>query len=291
MKLWDRQASIYIEEQEYKGGTLAFLYGTIPGRILLKAIVIRPWFSKLYGCMEKSRSSVKRIAPFIEKYGIDMSGCEKTEFTSFDDFFTRKRKCECQGGAQDVIAIADARLSVYPVQEDLVLHIKNSYYTLEELTGGFGDLSQYKNGLCLVYRLAVEDYHRYMFCDEGCVKSQKEIPGVLHTVRPISEKYRVFSRNHRVCSLLQTKFLGEVLQIEIGALLIGKIHNHPVEEFTKFEEKGYFSYGGSTIVQLFAADQIELAEDIVMQSGQGIESRVRIGEVIGKKKHEREELC
>lgn len=290
MRIWDRQAGKYIEEQEYKGGTIQFLYETVPGRILLKAVVIRSWFSKLYACMEKSRSSVKRIAPFIEKYGIDMSCCEKTEFTSFDDFFTRKRNVTCQGGTQDVIAIADARLSVYPVREDLVLHIKNSDYTLEELTGGAGDLTQYKNGWCLVYRLAVEDYHRYAFCDEGSVKWQKEIPGVLHTVRPISEKYKVYSHNHRVCSLLQTKSFGEVLQIEVGALLIGKIHNHPVKEFAKFEEKGYFSYGGSTIVQLFAADQITLAEDIVKQSGQGIESRVRIGEIIGKK-GTRGELC
>lgn len=282
MRLWDRQTGTYIEEQEYKENTLRFLYGSVWGRILLKAIVIRPWFSKLYACMERSKSSVKRIAPFIEKYGIDMSGCEKAAFNSFDDFFTRRKTVKCQGGAEDVIAIADARLSVYPVQEELVLHIKNSYYTLEELSGGFGDLSQYKNGLCLVYRLAVEDYHRYVFCDDGHVKAEREIPGVLHTVRPISEKYKVYSRNHRVCSLLQTKSLGEVLQIEIGALLIGKIHNHPTDEFAKFEEKGYFRYGGSTIVQLFEAGRMELAEDIVRESGQGIESRVRIGEVIGK---------
>lgn len=282
MILWDRQTGKYIKEQEYKKSTLTFLYETIPGRLLLKVVVIRPWFSKLYAYMEKSRFSVKRIAPFIEKYEIDLSQCEKTQFTSFDDFFTRKKKCVCLGGEQEVIAIADARLSVYKVREDMVLHIKNSSYTLEELTGGFGNLSKYQNGFCLVYRLAVEDYHRYVFCDDGCLKEQIEIPGVLHTVRPVSEKYKVYSRNHRVCSLLQTKSLGEVVQIEIGALLIGKIHNHPVSEFAKFQEKGYFSYGGSTIVQLFEADQIELAKDIMKQSEQGNEVRVRIGEVIGR---------
>ena len=49
----------------------------------------------------------------------------------------------------------------------------------------------------------------------------------------------------------------------------------------KGEEKGYFEYGGSTIVLLFEEGRISLDEDIIEQSKLGIETKVSIGEKIG----------
>lgn len=281
MKIYDRKAGVYTEEKEYGKKKLGFLYNTLPGRILLKLVFARKYYSVINGMLMRSRDSVKKIKPFIDEYSISLDDCEKTEFTSFDDFFTRKKKVYFSGeSAERLISPADGRLSVFEINEDLTLKIKNSIYTLEELTGEIEDLSPYKGGICLVYRLAVEDHHRYVFADDGIIRNTRSISGKLHTVRPISEKYHVFSRNHRVCTVMDTTHFGRMIQIEVGALQIGKINNHPVKSFKRLDEKGYFSYGGSTIIQIFEKDSLEIDRDITEKD---CEVLVRIGEGIGTK--------
>lgn len=281
MKIWDRKKHCYIEEKEFGKKQLDFLYQTLPGRILLKCVISRRWFSNIMAGRQKTRSSVRRIQPFIETYQIDLSECEKTEFENFEDFFTRKRIYRTDTSSEEFIAVADARLMVCQIDEHLTLHIKNSVYSLQELIDKKEIPEEYKNGICLVYRLAVEDYHRYVYPDKGYVKNTKSIPGVLHTVRPVSEKYHVFSHNHRICSLLHTKHFSDIIQIEVGALLVGKIHNYQTQNFEKLQERGYFSYGGSTIIQLFQKDIIQIDKDIIRKNKEGIEVKVSIGERIG----------
>ncbi len=278
MKIYDRKEKIYFEEKEFGKKKLEFLYNTFVGRILLKLIFARRYYSVLNGLFMKSRLSVKKIKPFAEEYCIDITEYEKTKFSSFDDFFTRKKKYVISEPPERIISPADGRLSVFEIDEKLILKIKNSVYDLDELTGGKTDMSGFSEGCCLVLRLAVEDCHRYIFVDKGRVLKKWEINGELHTVRPISEKYRVFSRNHRICTLMETEHFGKILQIEIGALQIGRINDRPVKKFERAEEKGYFSYGGSTIILILQKGKIKIDSDI---SGQKCETFVRLGEGIG----------
>lgn len=243
MLIYDRAAGQLREELEYGAKSLDFLYNTAFGRALLKAFFCRGIYSKINGAFMKSRLSVRKIRPFIEKHGIDLSLCERTEFNSFDDFFTRRYRFTTDCTADELIAPCCGRLAAYLITDELTLKIKHSVYTLSELTGEI-DVSGFGEGVCLVYRLAVEDCHRYVFCDDGELIRTKELRGELHTVRPISEMYRVFSRNHRICSLLKTEHFGEMIQIEVGALQIGKITNHAVTGFSRMDEKGYFGFGG-----------------------------------------------
>ncbi len=281
MKIWHRKEQKYIEEQEYQKELLEFLYHTVPGRILLKMIVANPWFSEVNAWFERTPRSIKKIKPFVEKYHIDLSECVKKNFKSFDDFFTRKRNYDTKAAKTDLIAIADARLLVRPITKGLIVRVKNSTYTLSELVGEQFDVSRYEGGTCLIYRLAMEDYHRYVFMDEGRVGKKVSIPGKLHTVRPVSAKSRAFASNHRICSRLHTKRFGEVLQIEVGALLVGRIHNYKISRFARLQEKGYFAHGGSTILQLIEPGKAVIDEDILRHSMQGTEVLVRIGETIG----------
>lgn len=285
MKVYDRAAGQYREEKEYGGKSLKFLYSTAIGRVLLKIFFCRGIYSKLNGAFMKSPLSVYKIRPFIEKYGIDMSRCEQTDFKSFDDFFTRKCAVEADCPEDGLMAPCCGRLTVYPIDESLALKIKGSVYTLAELTGGSFDLSDYGDGVCFLYRLAVEDCHRYVFFDDGEVVRSEEIKGVLHTVRPVSERFRVFSRNHRVCTLLRTKRFGDVIQIEVGALQVGKITNHAVKTFSRLDEKGFFSFGGSTVIQLFKGSAVSVDGDIQSCSERGVEVLVKTGErVAGRTK-------
>lgn len=287
MKIYDRAAGEYREEIEYGEKSLKFLYNTVIGRVLLKAFFCRGIYSKINGAFMRSPLSARRIEPFIQKYNVDIGGCERTDFGSFDDFFTRKYPFKTDCAPDELIAPCCGRLSVYPVSDGLTLKIKGSAYTLPELVGERFDVSEYRGGLCLVYRLAVEDCHRYVFCDKGEIVRSEEIKGVLHTVRPISEKYRVFARNHRVCTLLRTEHFGDVIQTEAGALQVGRITNHDVSHFSRMEEKGFFSYGGSTIIQLFKRNAISVDGDIQRLSESEIEVLVKTGDKVGVKVNEK----
>ena len=59
---------------------------------------------------------------------------------------------------------------------------------------------------------------------------------------------------------MQTRHFGTVAQIEVGALLVGRICNHDgAGAFTRGAEKGCFYYGGSTVVLLLQkGDTVEI---------------------------------
>ena len=57
-----------------------------------------------------------------------------------------------------------------------------------------------------------------------------------------------------------------------------------IKEFSKFEEKGFFDYGGSTIVQIIKKDNVEIDNEIMNMSADDIETKVKIGMIIGKKR-------
>jgi len=215
-----------------------------------------------------------------------MSDFEDREYISFSDFFSRKLadgKRVFSNGKDDLISVADSKLLCYRITDDGKIPIKNSIYTAREIIGE--DLTaDFYGGYCLVFRLTVDDYHRYCFFDDGNLIRNKYIKGRLHTVSPISSKrYKVFSENCRSVSYMETENFGACYQIEIGALLVGKIINHHIVNFSKGEEKGYFEMGGSTCVVMVKKDTVTIDKDILENSEKGIETKVLIGERIGKK--------
>ena len=113
------------------------------------------------------------------------------------------------------------------------------------------------------------------------------VPGTLNTVRPIAiRKSKVFKRNAREYTVLNTDNFGKVVQVEVGAILVGKIVNlhHDAYTFKKGEEKGYFEFGGSTVCLLFKKDTIVLDHDIEVNSKEGVETLVKVGSKIGVQK-------
>ena len=176
-----------------------------------------------------------------------------------------------------LISVCDSKLSIYKINDNSKFEIKNSLYTVEEL---IGEKRDYK--YALIFRLCVDDYHHYVFPDDGKVVSSKYIKGKLHTVQPIAlKKYKVFHENSREVTFLDCDNLGDVCYIEVGAMMIGKIVNEPVKEFKKGQEKGHFEFGGSTIILLVNKD-INIDEKIIEHTNKDIETIVKLGESIGK---------
>ncbi len=282
MKCYNRKTKEIINIKDQK--SLIFLYSTKLGRIILKIITI-PIFSKITGLILNTKVSRIYIKTFIKKNNINMTDYEKKDYLSFNDFFIRKvnnSKIKKVLNNKKLISPCNSKLIAYPIEDKLTINVKNSKYTIENLIKSKVP-SEYKEGLCLVFRLSVDDYHRYHAFDNYEVKETQKIKGKLHTVNPISYKnYQVFTENQREVSLLKTENFKEVYQIEVGALNVGKIHNNPKKNYKKYDERGYFSFGGSTIILLFKKGVINLDKDILKYSKQGIEVKIEYGDVIGE---------
>ena len=83
---------------------------------------------------------------------------------------------------------------------------------------------------------------------------------------------------------MHTENFGDVTQVEVGALMVGRIvNNHQEGNFKRSEEKGKFEFGGSTIVLLIEKDKVVLDEEFFVNSRNDNETIVYCGERIGSK--------
>lgn len=274
-----------ISEPDGQDRLLARLYGTAWGRMLLRPLV-SPVVSKAAGAFLSTGLSRCLIKPFIRKNNIDMSPYETAAYRSYNEFFSRKIRPEMRPVDQQedhLIAPCDSKLIVLPIALDARLWLKHTEYTVESLVRSREMAEKYKGGYALVFRLTVSDYHRYCYVDDGEKEDNVQISGVLHTVNPIANDfYPIYKENAREYSILHSAHFGDVLMMEVGALLVGKIVNlHGRASVARGQEKGYFQFGGSTVVLLFEKDTIAVDEDILENSRQNIETIVHMGEKIG----------
>jgi len=277
--------SVYISDETKK--SIRFLYNTIPGKILLK-LTIRPCISKIAGLLLSSPVSRIMIQNFIKSNNINMDEYPTENYESFNDFFKREIKKGFRPFPENENALAapaDSKLTVYPITEKSVFKIKNSTYSVEQLLKNKILAGEFTGGLCLVFRLSPDDYHRYTFIDDGEILLQKQIKGVLHTVRPTAYQNRpVFCENSREYTVIQSKNFGKMIQLEVGALFVGKITNHKKSlSILRSEEKGTFEFGGSTIVLLFQKNTVTIDDEIIKNTNSNKETIVKMGQNIGFK--------
>lgn len=257
---------------------LSFLYTNILGRMLLKPL-IQPQVSKLAGRYLSSALSKWLIPKFIERNEIDMDIYEECDYSSFNDFFTRKIKPDCRPVPEDLdvlISPCDCLATVYPIQENTTFSIKNTEYTLRSLLRSPRLAKRFRGGYAYILRLTVEDYHRYLYSVSGKQSKNYHIDGTFHTVNPIANDYLpIYKENTREYTVIHSKEFGDVLQMEVGALLVGKISNHKQSTVvTRGEEKGFFEYGGSTIVVLTQKGRVTPRSDLLTNSKNGYETKV-----------------
>lgn len=267
---------------------LSFLYNSVIGRILVKIMVSNFLLNKLIGWFLSRKISCLLIKPFIKKNKVNISDYDNIKYTSFNDFFIRKIKKGKRKIAQGntiFIAPCDSKLTVYKINKDSLFKIKNSVYNVSSLINDEKLSNEYNDGYALIFRLSPDDYHRYCFVDDGVVKKNYKIKGKFHTVNPIVyDKFKVFKENTRECTIVDCSNFGKIVYIEVGALLVGKINNHKdIVNSRKGQEKGYFMFGGSTIILLIKSKEIVLDSDILKNSKNGYETLVKFGEKIGKK--------
>ena len=271
-----------MEGKAKESGTLRFLYRTMPGRVLLRLLTAR-WVSRVCGAYLDSSLSKPLIKGFVKNNDIDLSQFESDGFRCFNDCFCRRIKDGLRPLPEDeaiLFSPCDGLLSAYRLTEDTVLPVKQSAYTLSALLQDEELAAQYRDGVCLVFRLCVNHYHRYCYPASGTKGENVFLRGRLHTVRPIALEARpVFTENCREYTVIDTPLFGRVLQMEVGAMLVGKIRNHhDAGPVTRGEEKGMFLYGGSTIIMLLEKDKAPIIEDFFEATARGEEIPVLLGD-------------
>lgn len=276
---------ILIEGADGQDRFLAALYGSAFGRLLLKPLTAPP-LSRLAGKFLSTGASRVFIKPFIKSNHIDMSQYEPVDYESYNDFFSRRIRPEARPIDMDprhLISPADSKLTALPITEAGRFTLKHTEYTVGSLLKNPALAAEYMGGWCLIFRLTVDDYHRYCYAFSGEKGENIRLPGKLHTVNPIANDFfPIYKENAREYTVLHTREFGDVIAMEVGALLVGKIVNHHgPASVCRGQEKGYFQFGGSTVVLLLKKDTAILDEDILENSQNGIETRVKFGEKIG----------
>lgn len=291
IRIWNRAQGKEETEIVYGDGAIKMLYGTSPGFALADSILSKRWISQVYGSVQSSPLSRAKIAPFIERYRIPMEEYEPGPFNTFNEFFIRKFKPGRRPFATEpdrMPAFAEARYVAYDnVTSNQVFPVKGIHLTPEGLLGSADRARDFQDGSLMIARLCPVDYHRYHYPDDGETRESFTVHGKYHSVNPLALKRsgEIFETNERRVSILETNNFGKLAYIEVGALCVGKIvQTHPEPgPFKRGQEKGYFLFGGSTVILLGQKGAWRPDEDLVARTSNKQETLVRLGEAIARK--------
>jgi phosphatidylserine decarboxylase len=269
---------------------LVWLYYNPIGEATLWAFAKRKLVSSIYGKMMDRTSSAKKINPFIEDFDIDMSVAQKQEFSNFNDFFTRKLKDDARPidiSSNVVVSPADGKILAYADISNSYFIIKGYRFDVSSFLDNPDQAQKYHDGALLIIRLAPVDYHRFHFPVSGNLSQNKKIEGDYYSVNPFAlrKKAEILCLNKREYAIISNPLFGDVIMAEVGATMVGSIEQTFKGSFVnKGEEKGYFKFGGSTVVLLFEKSKIHIDEDLLINTAKGYETTVKMGERIGEVK-------
>lgn len=281
-----RDSQVILEEKVPGEAWLYWLYYNPIGQLSLEAMVKRKFISHWYGQEMDHASSKEKINDFIAEYQIDMSDFQEKEYESFNDFFYRKLKPESRLINNDSLVIvspADGKILVYPNITNTDFIIKGYQFNVLEFLENDSLADHFNNASLMIIRLCPTDYHRYHFPVNGNITLEKKLKGDYYSVSPIALKKKVelITMNKREFTIIESPVFGSVLMMEVGATMVGSmIRTYKDSLVDKGEEKGYFKFGGSTVVLLFEESMLEIDQDLIDNSAKGIETEVKMGEQV-----------
>jgi len=294
IRFWDRKAGQEQVEKVYGDALVRWLYENPVGRQLADRVLAQSWFSKLYGAYQDTTLSAMKVARFIEDFEIPIQEYEVPTggFTSFNEFFIRKFK----SGAREFVseagvmpAFAEARYLAWDhIDVDQSFPVKGKFLTARQVLGDAKHTRDFEGGPLLLARLCPVDYHRFHFPDDGTVLAHRGVSGALHSVNPVALRARsdIFAKNEREVTILETQNFGKLAYVEVGAMCVGKIvQSHgKLDSFKRGEEKGYFLFGGSTVIVLGEPGAWLPDPDLLENTRRKLETRLRLGESVARKR-------
>lgn len=299
IKYFNRMTGQNEIEKVYGDWFIKFLYTSVAGQ-QLGGVFTNKYFSKVYGAFQDMPSSHKKVRPFIEKFNIPIDDYEagtrpaldpRDSYKTFNEFFIRRFKMGKRNFVSEpnrMAAFAEARYVGFDnINDKEVYPVKGSFLKAKDLVGNEQVAKMFEGGPLLIARLCPVDYHRYHYPDNGKVLDNFRIPGAYDSVNPFALKYKnqIFIKNERHVSILETENFGKLAYIEVGAICVGKIiQSHRWNKpFMRGEEKGYFLFGGSTVVLLGEKGKWKPSQDITANTARGIETYLHIGTEVATK--------
>ncbi|MDR0445389.1 MAG: archaetidylserine decarboxylase [Puniceicoccales bacterium] len=287
IRFYNRYSQAVEEEPIYGERLLRWLYQRPFGNFCERRFLSRKIFSSCIGWWMRRSWTRKYIDGFVEKYKINADIFEKkpSGYRSFDEFFSRRIKREFRPIAakeDQLIFPCDGRhFVIESLQKIPYFFVKGQVFQLGSFLRDEALEKQFCDGSMLISRLSPVDYHRFHFPCDALTETTYCIFGRYASVNPIAirDRIAVFWENKRMKTSLHHD-LGDVLMIEIGATCIGSIEQtfHFNAKHLKGTEKGYFHFGGSTVVLLFEKGKIRFAQDLVKNSRAGMETYAFMGD-------------
>lgn len=280
----DRGSGQRVTESIMGDKALRFAYETLLGRTLWPVLFGSGFVSALLGRRYDSPRSRRSIAALTSIPGCRTDEAEKpaSEYESFNAFFTRRLKPGARPVGEGFTSPADGRLRLYlGADADTPFPLKGATRNLRHVFDGNAPAGKYD---IAVIRLAPVDYHRFHFpCDCTTKEPVRTIRGKYHSVNPIAlVRYPdVYADNERQIVRCETAY-GPLWMIDVGAFGVGTIvQTFTGESHRKGDEKGYFKFGGSTVILILEAGRVSFDADLVKNSADGLETRILCGERIG----------
>ena len=285
-------------EKVYGDWFIKFLYSGVGKHC--GGLFTNKYFSQAYGAFQDLPTSSRKVRPFIDKFDINMEDYEpgsrpaldsRDSYRSFNEFFIRKFKLGRRSFVAEpnrLPAFAEARYVGFDsINDKQVYPVKGHNLKAKDLVGNDQVSKIFDGGPLMIARLCPVDYHRYHYPDNGKVLDNYRVNGAFDSVNPLALKFKgeIFIKNERHVSILQTENFGRIAYIEVGAICVGKIvQSHRWNKpFMRGEEKGYFLFGGSTVVVLGEKGAWKPSKDIVDNTSKGIETYLQLGQEAGIK--------
>jgi len=267
---------------------LQWLYYNPLGKLALQGVVKRKFLSQWYGRQMDTPASKAKIKDFVTSLQIDMNEALRPlhEFTTFNEFFIRRLKPEARPINKNpdiIVSPADGKVMAFTGMRGLdTFFSKGQEFSLEEFLPEQSLSDKYTGGTLLIVRLAPADYHRFHFPADGQISQSTCIDGAYYSVSPyaVKKRIKIYWQNTRQYSVLRTVNAGDVLLCEVGATMVGSIiQSYPPEtDVKKGQEKGWFTFGGSTIIVLLEKGTVQIDRDILKNTKMGYETSIKMGE-------------
>lgn len=267
---------------------LKWLYHNPVGKLALHAVVKRKFLSAWYGSKMDTPASRDKIPSFVTSLRIDMDEALRPvdDYATFNDFFIRELKPEARpvdAAPDSIVSPADGKVLAFEGIGGLEsFFVKGRSFSLEKFLGNDALAGKYAGGALLIIRLAPVDYHRFHFPANGRISASTSMDGAYYSVSPhaVREKLSIYWENKREYSTLQTEYAGDILLCEVGATMVGTIVQSytPETEIRKGQEKGWFKFGGSTVIALLEKGKAAIDADIIANTKKGYETGIRMGE-------------
>ncbi|KZL19293.1 Phosphatidylserine decarboxylase proenzyme [Pseudovibrio axinellae] len=281
----DRETGKAFEETVLGEKWMRWAYQDSSSSVIEKLLFRSSALSKAMGWYYDSPLSKSKIQSAIDELDIDTEefADPQASFASFNEFFIRHLKEGTRpfdNASDSIVSPADGRVLVFPeLEEDTFVPVKGHPFSIRKMLPDIAE--QYIGGALAIVRLCPADYHRYHFPCAGEIIDAKALPGAYHSVNPIAlgAGPDVFGENKRCYTRIKTENAGTMCYVEVGAFGVGSIVNTKTAgHVEKMDEKGYFKFGGSTVVVVFEPGTVKFRDDLIANSAAGKETLVKVGQ-------------